>query len=193
MRPLLKSILNGICICAVLPSALTAGFGRADAVFHFWAQLIALAPGLPGDYLRGAFYKLTLEECCLECRISFGTFFSHSQARVGKLVYIGSNSTIGRARIGERTQIASGVQVLSGRRQHSRGKDGDIMSADHAAFETVEIGPDCWIGAGAIIAAPIGARTTIGAGAVVVSPIPSGVVAVGNPARVIKIVGQSGS
>jgi acetyltransferase-like isoleucine patch superfamily enzyme len=34
--------------------------------------------------------------------------------------------------------------------------------------------------------APVGAGTTIGAGAVVVNEIPAGVVAVGNPARVIR-------
>ena len=42
--------------------ALTAGFGRFGAVFQFWAQTCALAPGLPGDYLRVAYYRLTLDE-----------------------------------------------------------------------------------------------------------------------------------
>lgn len=38
--------------------------------------------------------------------------------------------------------------------------------------------------------APVGARTTIGAGAVVVHPVEAGVVAVGSPARVIKVTSE---
>ena len=42
-----------------------------------------------------------------------------------------------------------------------------------------------WIGGGSIT---IGANTTIGAGSVVVKDIPAGVVAVGNPCRVLRII-----
>jgi acetyltransferase-like isoleucine patch superfamily enzyme len=50
----------------------------------------------------------------------------------------------------------------------------------------INIGQDCWLGAGAIVMAPVGACTTIGAGAVVVQSVEAGAVAVGNPARVVK-------
>lgn len=52
----------------------------------------------------------------------------------------------------------------------------------------IVIGDDCWIGGGAIILAgvTIGKNTVIGAGSVVTKDIPEGVVAVGNPCRVIK-------
>lgn len=52
----------------------------------------------------------------------------------------------------------------------------------------VKIGKRCWIGAGAIIlpGVTVGDDTVIGAGSVVTKDIPSGVVAVGNPCRVIK-------
>ena len=87
-------------------------------------------------------------------------------------------------------QIASQVQVLSGRRQHRREVTGQISGASETDFEVIEIGNDCWIGAFSIIMASVGFGTTIGAGAVVVRPIASQVVAVGNPARVIKEVGS---
>ena len=54
----------------------------------------------------------------------------------------------------------------------------------------VTIGDNVWIG-GSVVILPgvtIGSGTTIGAGSVVVSDIPSGVVAVGNPCRVVKQV-----
>jgi len=186
MRSILKGGVNALSLCLVFPLALMTGFGRVESVFHFWAQALALGPGLPGDYLRAAYYRLTLEECALDCRISFGTIFAHPQARVGSRVFIGSNSVVGKATIGARTQIASGVQIISGRRQHGRGDEGAILSADRSNFQKISIGPDCWIGAGAVVAADVGAGSTIGAGAVVISSISEAVVAVGNPARVIR-------
>lgn len=52
----------------------------------------------------------------------------------------------------------------------------------------VNIGDNVWIGGGAIIlpGVTIGENTTIGAGSVVTRDIPANVVAVGNPARVLK-------
>ena len=190
MRTILKRVFRGASAIIVFPWALLCGFGAVSSVFVFWAQVVALVPGLPGDYLRAAYYRLTVEKYGEGSRISFGAFFAHPQVRIGRSVYIGSYSVIGRTSIGDRTQIASGVQILSGRRQHERGSEGQILSADHDAFETVEIGADCWIGAGAIIAADVGHGTTIGAGTIVIAPIPAGVVAVGNPARVLRSSGQ---
>lgn len=165
--------------------ALLSGFGRIQTFFAFWAQACSLAPGLPGDYLRIAFYRLTLEECSSEGRIQFGSFFAHREARVRAGVYIGSYCVLGMTQIGERTQIASGVQILSGRKQHARDAENRIMGSDHGAFTTVTIGEDCWIGAGSIVMADLGRGTTVGAGSVVISPVPADSVAVGNPARVV--------
>ena len=52
----------------------------------------------------------------------------------------------------------------------------------------VRIGKNCWIGAGALImpGVTIGDNTVIGAGSVVTRDIPAGVVAVGNPCRVMR-------
>lgn len=54
----------------------------------------------------------------------------------------------------------------------------------------VRIGRNCWIGAGAILlpGVTIGDNTVIGAGSVVTKDIPDGVVAVGNPCRVLRPV-----
>jgi maltose O-acetyltransferase len=54
----------------------------------------------------------------------------------------------------------------------------------------VEIGSDVWVGGGAIICpgVKIGSRTVIGAGSVVTRDIPDGVLAAGNPCRVIREV-----
>ena len=56
----------------------------------------------------------------------------------------------------------------------------------------VRIGRNCWLGAGVIVmpGITIGDNTVIGAGSVVTKDIPSGVVAVGNPCKVLRQVGE---
>lgn len=56
----------------------------------------------------------------------------------------------------------------------------------------VHIGKNCWIGAGSVIlpGITIGDNTVIGAGSVVTKDIPENVVAVGNPCRVLREIGE---
>lgn len=56
----------------------------------------------------------------------------------------------------------------------------------------VRIGRNCWIGAGAVIVpgVTIGDNVVIGAGSVVTKDIPSNVVAVGNPCKVLREIGE---
>jgi len=183
---LLKSAIFGVFLAAAFPAAVLCGFGRWETSFGFFATAYAMAPGILGDYLRIAFYRMTLAECSLTSRIQFGSFFAHPSARLGSRVYIGSYCILGKAVIGANTQIASGVQILSGRHQHPRSETGTILGSEEGAFQEVAIGPNCWIGAAAIVMADVGAGSTVGAGSVVSRPIPPASVAVGSPARVVK-------
>lgn len=56
----------------------------------------------------------------------------------------------------------------------------------------IHIGSGCWLGAGVIVmpGVTIGENTVIGAGSVVTKDIPAGVVAVGNPCKVLRPVGE---
>lgn len=56
----------------------------------------------------------------------------------------------------------------------------------------VHIGRNCWIGAGAVIlpGVTIGDDVVVGAGSVVTKDLPSGVVAVGNPCKVLREIGE---
>ena len=56
----------------------------------------------------------------------------------------------------------------------------------------VRIGRNCWLGAGVIIlpGITIGDNTVVGAGSVVTRDLPSGVVAAGNPCRVLREIGE---
>ena len=56
----------------------------------------------------------------------------------------------------------------------------------------IHIGKNCWLGAGVIVlpGVTIGDNTVIGAGSVVTKDIPGGVVAVGNPCRVLREINE---
>ena len=56
----------------------------------------------------------------------------------------------------------------------------------------VHIGRNCWLGAGVVVlpGVTIGDNTVIGAGSVVTKDIPANVVAVGNPCRVLREIGE---
>ena len=109
MRKLLKACINALfLILAFVPAALS-GFGRLKPVYTFFAHSCATVPGGIGDFLRAAYYHLTLRAFHLSSRISFGSFFAHPEANIGSCVYIGSYCVIGRASIGSGTLLASGV------------------------------------------------------------------------------------
>ena len=56
----------------------------------------------------------------------------------------------------------------------------------------IRIGKNCWLGAGVIVlpGVTIGDNTVVGAGSVVTKDLPPNVVAVGNPARILREIGE---
>ena len=56
----------------------------------------------------------------------------------------------------------------------------------------IHIGKNCWLGAGVIVmpGVTIGDNSVIGAGSVVTKDVPANVVAVGNPCRVLRAIGE---
>lgn len=98
--------------------------------------------------------------------------------------------------IGDGTAVAPRVQFLTAghpveaAERIERDAEGRFVAA-WCINKPITIGRDCWIGAGAIIlgGVTIGDGTTIGAGSVVTRDVPAGVVAAGNPCRVIRTLG----
>ncbi|MFO0739450.1 MAG: sugar O-acetyltransferase [Labilithrix sp.] len=85
--------------------------------------------------------------------------------------------------IGAFTQIGSGVQLLTPLHPF----DAELRRKEEYG-KPIVIGRDVWIGAGALVlpGVTIGARSVIGAGSVVTRDVPEGVLAVGNPCRVVR-------
>jgi maltose O-acetyltransferase len=113
-----------------------------------------------------------------------------SNIHLGTRVYFNFNCVVldvCEVHIGDYTLFGPAVQILTPlhpldptlRRQQEYGKP-------------IHIGADVWVGGGALIlpGVHIGARSVIGAGSVVTRDIPEGVLAVGNPCRVIRDIGE---
>lgn len=106
---------------------------------------------------------------------------------VGENFYANYNLTIldvGKVRIGDNVLIAPNVSILTaGHPVHPQARNsGYEYGLD------ITIGDNVWIGAGAILlpGVTVGNSTVIGAGSVVSHDLPGGVIAVGNPCRVLR-------
>ncbi len=86
--------------------------------------------------------------------------------------------------IGDDVQIGPRVQLLT----PTHPVEAEPRRAKWEAALPIAIGDNVWLGGGAIVlpGVSIGENTVVGAGAVVTRDLPAGVVAVGNPARVIR-------
>ena len=86
--------------------------------------------------------------------------------------------------IGSDVQIGPNVQLLT----PTHELDADRRRAGWERAVPVTIGDNVWLGGGVIVCpgVTIGDDIVVGAGAVVTKDLPSGVLAVGNPARVIR-------
>jgi maltose O-acetyltransferase len=86
--------------------------------------------------------------------------------------------------IGADVQIGTNVQLLTPTHPVEPGPRRDKWEA----AEPIVIGDNVWLGSGAIIlpGVTIGENSVVGAGSVVTRDLPANVVAVGNPARIIR-------
>ena len=90
--------------------------------------------------------------------------------------------------IGDDVQIGSNVQLLT----PTHPVDPSLRRQKWEAAKPIAVGDNVWLGSGAIVLAgvTIGENTVVGAGAVVTRDLPAGVVAYGNPARVVREIGE---
>ncbi|MBF4550670.1 sugar O-acetyltransferase [Pseudoclavibacter sp. VKM Ac-2888] len=86
--------------------------------------------------------------------------------------------------IGASCQIGPNVQLLT----PTHPLDPEPRRAGYEAGAPITLGDNVWLGGGVIVCpgVTIGENTVVGAGAVVTKDLPANVVAVGNPARVIR-------
>ncbi|QQC87418.1 sugar O-acetyltransferase [Streptomyces alfalfae] len=116
--------------------------------------------------------------------VDYGSYIT-----VGEDTFINYNLTaldVAPITIGRDCQIGPNVQLLTPTHPVEPEPRRDKLEA----AGPITIGDNVWLGGGAIVLAgvTIGDNSVIGAGAVVTKDVPAHVVAVGNPARVIRSI-----
>lgn len=89
--------------------------------------------------------------------------------------------------IGENTVFASGLSLVSANHNFD-----DIVAGEAPKTPPITIGSNCWLGCNVIIlpGVSIGNNTIVGAGSVVTKSFPADVVIAGNPANIVRQLGQ---
>lgn len=110
---------------------------------------------------------------------------------VGDFFYANFNLTLvddAKITIGDRVMIGPNVTVATA----GHPVNPNLRARALQYNKDVTIGNNVWIGAGAILlpGVTVGDNSVIGAGSVVTKDVPAGVVAVGNPCRVLRPIGE---
>ncbi|MBR0416711.1 MAG: sugar O-acetyltransferase [Firmicutes bacterium] len=152
---------------------------------------LLLSPGDPEKlqkYMREVF-----AECGDGCYIELPFYANWGGCHVhfGSGVYCNFNTTFvddGHIYIGDRVMFGPNVTVATA----NHPIEPSLRARGLQYNKDVRIGENTWIGAGSIIlpGVTIGKDTVIGAGSVVTKDIPDGVVAAGNPCRVLRPVSE---
>ncbi|TDC66683.1 sugar O-acetyltransferase [Streptomyces hainanensis] len=106
---------------------------------------------------------------------------------IGARTFVNFNLTaldVAAITIGEDCQIGPNVQLLTPTHPVEPGPRRDKLEA----ARPITLGDNVWLGGGVTVCpgVTIGDNTVVGAGAVVARDLPANVVAVGNPARVVR-------
>jgi galactoside O-acetyltransferase len=109
----------------------------------------------------------------------------------GKNVYANFNLTMvddTHIYVGDYTMFGPNVTVATA----GHPINPELRSQAYQYNMPVHIGKNCWLGAGVVVlpGVTIGDNTVIGAGSIVTKDIPSNVVAVGNPCKVLREIGE---
>ena len=92
-------------------------------------------------------------------------------------------------RIGANCQIATGVHIVTA----THPVDPEPRRLGWETAEPISIGDNVWLGSGVVVCpgVTVGDDTVVGAGGVVTRDLPSGVVALGVPAKVQRVIAES--
>ena len=131
--------------------------------------------------------------CGTDCYIQppFYANWSGHHVHIGDLFYANFNLTIvddGEVFIGDHVMIGPNVTIATA----AHPVEPSLRKKALQFNCPVHIGNNVWIGANVVIlpGVTIGDNTVIGAGSVVTKDIPANVVAVGNPCRVLREIGD---
>ena len=117
--------------------------------------------------------------------------FGGHHVHFGKNVYANFNLTMvddTHIYVGDNTMFGPNVVLCSASHPVLPG----LRQKGYQYNAPIRIGKNCWLGAGAMVmpGITIGDNTVVGAGSVVTKDLPANVVAVGNPCRILRQIGE---
>jgi acetyltransferase-like isoleucine patch superfamily enzyme len=181
----LSLVLAWIVVSPLIVLVWLEGLVSSQRLFDDAKELLAHAPGLPGKFLRAAFYSAVCRDVSTDTSFGLGSIVSTRNVAIGSGTVIGNLSIVGRAEIGRDVMIASRVSIVSDPYLHSPTRTQRKSPARPAVPPA--IGDGCWIGENAVVMASLGARCTVAAGAVVVRAAEPDTTLMGNPARKVNL------
>ena len=148
----------------------------------------------PTDYdKKQAYMKAVFAECGENCYIElpFRANWVGAHLHFGAGVYANANLTLvddGHIYVGDKVMFGPNVTITTA----NHPVEPELRARGLQYNKDVHIGENAWIGAGAIIlpGVTVGKNSVIGAGSIVTRDIPDNVVAVGNPCRVLRAIGE---
>ena len=148
----------------------------------------------PSQYSEKIKYRKEMfAECGDNCYIElpFRANWGGHHVHFGSGIYANSNLTIvddGHVYVGDKVMFGPNVTIATA----NHPIEPTLRAKGLQYNKDVYVGENTWIGAGVIIVpgVRIGKNTVIGGGSVVTKDIPDNVVAVGNPCRVLREVGE---
>lgn len=129
------------------------------------------------------------EDCYVEPPLHSN--FGGGHVHLGKNVYANFNLTLvddTHIYVGDYTMLGPNVVIATA----GHPILPELREQAYQYNMPVHIGKNCWLGAGVIVlpGVSIGDNTVVGAGSVVTKDLPANVVAVGNPCRVLREIGE---
>ena len=191
--PLLEAVgLAERCASLVCPDQVSQGKPHPEPLFKAYCTSYGrnLHTGIFLHWVLGRGRIEVGDDVVIEgkCSFIFAARYSPSPTlKIGDRTGMEHNCTftVGKSiTIGDDVQMGPNVQLLTA----THPIDAAERASGWELAGPIAIGSGSWLGGGVIVGpgVTVGERTVVGAGAVVVRDLPADVVAVGNPARVIR-------
>lgn len=174
---------------------------------RFWKAADRIGPDIPYTHWR-LHFKSTMLRLCKE---KFLFFDDSADFRPGAYAICCSKISIGKRvvvrpttmffadpreggagiTIEDDVMMGSGVHLYVNNHRFDSA-DIPIIDQGHYVSEPVVLKKGCWLGANVIVlpGVTIGENSVVGAGSLVTRSVPAGVLAAGNPAKVIRNIGE---
>jgi maltose O-acetyltransferase len=162
-----------------LATAAQRGIRLADDYTRTWTADPAAAKAILAELLGSCAPDVEIRP---PLYVDYGSYIT-----IGSGTFINFNFTaldVAPITIGSDVMMGPNVQLLT----PTHPVDPTLRKAKWEAAQPITIGDNVWLGGGVTVlpGVTIGENTVVGAGAVVTRDLPANVVAVGNPARIVR-------